>query len=516
MKKVIFYTLIFGNLFAQNPIIPGFFPDPSICRVGDNYYVANSSFSFFPGVPIHTSTDLINWKLEAYALTTESQLPLQKGGISSGIWAPTLRYNNGTFFMITTNQNISKNFIVYTKDIKSKWSEPIWLDIKGYDPSLTFEDSTCYLTYASGNGDNGIMQAEIDPFTGKFKTQPKLVWKRKGSFGLEGPHLYKINGWYYILVAEGGTGLMHSVSIARSKSAYGPWVDCPSNPILTNKNARWLRIQAVGHADMIQKPDGKWYMVHLAIRNYGGFEDQWSILGRETCILPMEWKEGWPVINKNGLSSLAVEGLQNLIKKDSLYKYFEKFNENSLGLEWNFIRRPQSTISVSGGYLQIQGRSAGLDSLTDLAFIGFRQRHTGMKWKATISYNPKTEKNEGGLTVFMSHNYHYDLFISIRNGRKSLIARRIINDIKWEEKVIELPQNDKITLEIEGNPWAYMFYIHDEKGNKTKIAHMQSDHISIKGAGGFTGMYLGFYATQPDAILKIDETEYQETQKWDW
>lgn len=247
-----------------NPVIPGFYPDPSVCAVGDDFYLVNSSFEYFPGVPVFHSKDLINWTQIGYCLTRKSQLFLDKCVPSGGIFAPTIRYNNGMFYMITTD--VSKgNFIVHTQDPAGEWSEPVWLKQRGIDPSLYFEGDKCYLT---SNPDNTIYVSEINPLTGEQLTESRAIWGGTGGRYPEAPHIYKKDGWYYLLISEGGTEYGHKVTIARSRNIDGPYTSNPANPILThmNVNAQQNPIQGTGHADLVQAKDGSWWMVFLAFR----------------------------------------------------------------------------------------------------------------------------------------------------------------------------------------------------------------------------------------------------------
>lgn len=291
------YCAIAGAQGYKNPILSGFHPDPSICRVGDDFYLVNSSFEFFPGVPIFHSRDLINWKQIGHCLTRNSQLPLEKAGISQGIYAPTIRYNDGTFYMITTNISDKGNFIVHTKDPAGEWSEPVWLEQKGIDPSLYFENGRCYLT---SNPDNMIYLYEIDLKTGKQLSESKALWAGTGGRYPESPHIYKKDNWYYLLISEGGTEYGHKVTIARSRNIDGPYDSNPANPILThaNLNAQTNPIQGTGHGDLVQAGDGSWWMVCLGFRPQSGLH---HMLGRETFLAPVRWdKDAWPVVNGNG------------------------------------------------------------------------------------------------------------------------------------------------------------------------------------------------------------------------
>lgn len=292
----LFLALTAVTLPAQtfrNPVIPGYHPDPSVCRVGNKFYLVNSSFCYFPGVPIYESEDLIHWKLTGNVLTRESQLSLKGANSWTGIYAPTLRYSNGTYYMVTTNVGNGGNFLVTATDPAGPWSDPVWIKEGAIDPSLFFEDGHCY--YCS-NPNDGIYLCEMDPKTGKALTDFKLIWKGTGGRYVEGPHIYKKDGYYYLLCSEGGTELAHSLTIARSRNIYGPYQSNPANPIMTNCRAagQSKQIQGTGHGDLVQAQDGSWWLVFLAYRNFGG---SYHHLGRETCLAPVEWRKGeWPVV----------------------------------------------------------------------------------------------------------------------------------------------------------------------------------------------------------------------------
>ena len=273
---LVFYISYAENSIGyNNPVIPGFHPDPSVCKVGDDFYLVTSSFEYFPGVPVFHSKDLVNWEQIGHCLTRESQLNLNKSRASGGIYAPTIRYNKGLFYMITTN--VSKgNFIVYTKDPAGEWSDPVWLKQTGIDPSLYFEGDKCYLT---SNPGNTIYLSEINPLTGEQLTGSRAIWSGTGGRYPEAPHIYKKDGWYYLMISEGGTEYAHKVTIARSRNIDGPYESNPSNPILThmNVNAQNNPIQGTGHADLVQANDSSWWMVCLAFRPQSGLH---HLLGR--------------------------------------------------------------------------------------------------------------------------------------------------------------------------------------------------------------------------------------------
>jgi len=237
----------------KNPVITGFYPDPSVCRAGDTYFLVFSSFQYFPGVPLFESRDLVNWKQIGHCLTRESQVQLKGINSSGGIFAPTIRYHDGRFYMTTTNNTTNQNFYVWTDNIYGEWSEPINVDKDGIDPSLFFEDGKAYFM-SNGKDDkgiSGIVQCEIDIGTGRKVTSGRSVWQGAGGRYLEGPHMYKINGKYLLLTAEGGTEHLHMIVCARGDSLFGPFESNPENPVLTNRNLGGYEIQGVGHAGFI-------------------------------------------------------------------------------------------------------------------------------------------------------------------------------------------------------------------------------------------------------------------------
>ena len=288
----------------KNPIIRGFNPDPSICRVGDDYYLVTSSFEYFPGVPIYHSRDLTNWRQIGHCLTRKSQLFLEKAPSSGGIYAPTIRYHDGRFYMVTTNVGRQEggrvveggNFYVSAKDPAGEWSDPIWVKQRGIDPSLFFENDKAYFT---SNGTawapvRGEYQCEIDIKTGAQLTETVFLWAGTGGAYVEAPHLFQRGEYYYLIAAEGGTERCHMVTIARSSKPYGPFEASPHNPILTHRSLQ-TEIQSTGHADFVEDPNGNWWAVFLGVRFPGGF---WANLGRETFLAPVTWTtDGWPIVN---------------------------------------------------------------------------------------------------------------------------------------------------------------------------------------------------------------------------
>lgn len=321
----------------QNPVIPGFYPDPSVCRVGDDYYLVNSSFAYFPGVPIWHSKDLVHWRHIGYCLTCEIQLQLDNSAISGGIYAPTLRYHDRRFFMVTTNIDKGGHFYVWTNDPAGEWSDPIYVDQPGIDPSLFFDDDgKVYFTSAGALHSHGIYQCEIDIETGEKLSETRLIWTGTGGAFPEGPHLYKINGYYYLMCAEGGTEYGHMETIARSNTPYGPFESCPFNPILSHRSLD-CSIHATGHADLVEAQDRRWWAVCLEIRPIR-FPYRHH-LGRETFLAPVSWTEdGWPVIGNKGTIDLEMEAETLPLAVWDAEPEIDHFEQTTLGIKCNFIR----------------------------------------------------------------------------------------------------------------------------------------------------------------------------------
>lgn len=287
---------------STQPILPGFFPDPTICRVGEDYYLANSSFEYFPGAPIFHSRDLVTWQQIGNILTRRSQFRTGASGPSTGIYGSTLRYHGGRFWFITTNVSDFRagQVIVHTADPAGEWSEPVFVPAAvGIDPDLCWDHGQAYLTWHAldfTSGGQGIRQAPIDLRTGELLEPDYPVWQGSGMPAAEGPHLYRIGEYWYILLAEGGTERGHCVTVARGPSPRGPFEPCPANPVFTHRSSTHA-VQNVGHADLVQAPDGTWAAVYLGARPRGSTPG-FHVLGRETFLAGVAWVDGWPVFDE--------------------------------------------------------------------------------------------------------------------------------------------------------------------------------------------------------------------------
>lgn len=484
-----------------NPVISGFHPDPSICIVGKDFYLVTSSFEYFPGIPIFHSTDLVNWKQMGHVLTRESQLPLSRQNSfipSQGIFAPTIRFHDGRFYVITTNITIRKSFYVWAENPHGPWSEPIYIEgLRGYDPSLLFDDGKVYLTAASfpGVGSEGIIQAEIDIKSGRLINETRLIWEGTGGCSPEGPHLYKINDWYYLMIAEGGTEYGHMVTIARSKSPYGPFESNPNNPILSNRSSN-KPIQATGHAELIQAEDGSWWSVFLGIRPVKS--TKLHHLGRETNLAPVIWsKEGWPIIGNNGTAE--VENESPLLLKGMTTNSFERedFNSETLSPVWNFYRNPSKdswSLTKAPGFLTLYGQACTLNSADSPAFVGRRQQHFNCEVTTLLEFTPMSDGEEAGLTVFMNENYHYLIAKTCKLGKPYLIFRQVVGSLKTVEVEMEY-ETSSVILGIKATDTSFTFTYSTPNSEPKIIGSGEASFLSTQVAGGFTGLYFAMYAT---------------------
>ena len=524
MKKLFFlafHSLTISIALAQgftNPVISGFHPDPSVCRVGEDYYLVNSSNSYFPGIPIFHSKDLIHWEQIGHCLTRESQIPLGMANLSAGIWAPTIRYNKGTFYVISTNMDAGGHFIVTSKNPAGPWSEPIWIEKNGIDPSLFFdEDGKCYFTR---NGDDdegrkGIILYEINPSNGKKLSKTSLIHKGVFDPHVEGPHIYKTGDFYYLLMAEGGTHIGHMMTIARSKTLKGPYQNCPDNPILTHREKLFEHIQGVGHGDFVQDHKGSWWVVFLGFRNHWGFPAKHN-LGRETFLAPVTWKNNWPVINGGNpiKEQMDIPTLPQVILEKKPIR--DEFSEQKLNFTWNFIRDPsieEWSLTDKKGWLTLKGTQVTLDSILSPAFIGRRQQHHWSRFSTMIDFAPISDNEESGLTIYASEKYHFDFFIRLVNDKRSLMIRRVVDDINYIAKTIMLEEGP-VKIEIHSNPWAYEYFYSQGDKQVEKIFQTQSKLLTTEVAGGFVGNYYGLYATGNGKTSKthafFDWVEYGE------
>jgi len=502
MKRHLFFGLLIAAFMQsaqaqtyRNPVIAGYHPDPSVCRADSDFYLVNSSFQYFPGVPIYHSKDLVNWELVGNVLDRESQLPLKGASSWLGIYAPTIRYHEGTFYMITTNVGNGGNFLVTTKDPRGAWSEPKWLKQQGIDPSLFWENGKCYMV---SNPDDGIWLCEIDTESGEQLSESRLIWRGTGGRYPEGPHLYKKDGYYYLLISEGGTELAHKLTIARSRHIEGPYESNPANPILTNCNQKGQgkQIQGTGHGDFVQAPDGSWWLVLLAYRNFGG---SYHHLGRETYLAPVEWPEGeWPVVNGGEpIDTLMTAHLLSAFvpEKKAVHTTFDK----PLGHEWVYLQNPiVGNYETKNGTLMMKSHGT-LDENNQPTFVGRRQECHNIIVETEVN----VRQGRGGLTVYQINDGHIDCFME--GGEVKLKCR--LKSLSADCGSVKIG-SDKVRLRIESDGLMYRFFCSAQGKAFQPVGEVNCSLMSTEVAGGFTGVTIGMFVENGTAdFSSFDYTE---------
>jgi len=411
--------------YIKNPILPGFNPDPSIIRVGDDYYIATSTFEWFPGVQIHHSRDLVNWELVARPLNRVSQLDMRGIPDSCGIWAPCLSYHNGTFYLIyTVVKGFSgifqdtHNYLVSAEDILGEWSEPVYLNSTGFDPSLFHDDDgkkwLLNMTWDFRKGRNpfgGIILQEYSPEEKRLVGPVTNIFKGTPLCDTEGPHLYKINGYYYLITAEGGTGTNHSVTMARSKSITGPYEVHPENPILTARVDPTLELQKSGHADIVETQNGEWYMVHLCGRPIPSRGR--CTLGRETCIQKMIWcQDGWLRLEAGGNKPKVEVPAPKLPRQSVKNRNIrDEFNSDVLDINFQSLRVPLGedvfSLKERPGFLRLKGKESLISKFTQ-SFVARRQQAFCYTATTCIEFEPQSFKQMAGLICwYNTQNFLY-------------------------------------------------------------------------------------------------------------
>lgn len=481
----------------KNPVIPGYYPDPSVCRVGDDFYLVNSTFQFFPGVPVWHSKDLVNWEQIGNVLDRESQVDLSAGGASSGIFAPTIRYHDGLYYMITTNINMMfnrkpGNFIVTATDPAGPWSEPVFVEgAMGIDPSLFWEGDKCYLTWSM----NGISMAEVDTKTGKLLSDTRTIWMGEGGSSPEGPHLYKKDGYYYLMIAEGGTEMGHRVTIARSRNIWGPYEGNPANPILTQQSRLAVSslLQGTGHADLVQAADGSWWMVFLGFRTSAG--KQLHTLGRETNLAPVIWPDGgWPVVNGDGRVDINMKAQTLPLKPFEAKPVRTDFGQlGKLGFEWIYINNPKTeNYAVGKGGLELKASSVSIDDpRVTPTFVARRQQDINCTVTTEVSLRNGKSGDQAGLTVYMDPKGHYDLYVTAGHRVE---LRYKLGEMSHVEKSVSVG-GSAVQLRCEASATLYKFSYSTDGGKTFRdLGQMDTRFLATETLGGFTGVLFGLYA----------------------
>ena len=473
---------------SSTPILPGFHPDPTICRVGDEYFLATSTFEYFPGVPIHCSTDLIHWEQIGNVLDRPSQLVVTRGiaGASRGIYAPTLRHHDGLFWLVTTNlDEIQRgHLIVHAADPGGPWSDPVYTEgVIGIDPDLAWDDDgTCFLTWKDPVA-GGIAQVRVDPFTGRLLGERRILTTGTGLAHPEGPHLIRRGDWWYLVTAEGGTHTGHVVSVARGRSIEGPFEPHPE-PILTHRSTT-DPVQATGHADLVERADGSWAMVHLGIRQRGSFP-RWHVNGRETFLAGVDWVDDWPVVREDRFEIAAPRT-----------SFEDDFTGAQLHPRWIAPGiDPRTFARVAGGALELApGRSP--EAAEAVHLIGVRA--TDPQWQASVAAR-------GDLALIVRIDDAH--WIGVERRGATLTARAVVGPLRQELGSTTLDAQARLAVRAVQPETAYgqpsgpdrleVGYVTDAFH---AIGSLDGRYVSTEVAGGFTGRIIGLEALGSDPAV---------------
>lgn len=491
-----------GGGTIGNPVIAGCHPDPSVCRADGAYYLACSSFEYFPGVPIFRSRDLVHWEQIGNAL---DRFPLPETTPSSGgVYAPTLRYHDDRFWLITSDVSGGGTVLFTATDPAGSWSGPVRLpEVTGIDPDLAWDDEgRCWCTYA------GVEQVQIDPLAGRTLSEPRRIWSgTPGAQWPEAPHLYSIGGYWYLLIAEGGTERGHCVSVARGPAPDGPFEPCPANPILSHRSTS-RPIQNTGHGDLIKAPDGSWWLVLLGVRLRGGTPG-WHVMGRETYLAPVTWAGGWPVVAEVATVMAAPPWPAYPIAEPPVR---DDFDEPRLHPRWISLRsRPADSFSVTdpAGWLTLNARGRSLDEPAAM-LVGRRQQHLSCRVRALAD----PAAGHGGLVVRLDERHHYE--VEVGGGAARALAR--IGPVRQVLADRTVPPGP-LVLRIEvratepglgaptQGPDTVLLGVEDPGGTVTVLAELDGRYLSTEVAGGFTGRVVGMYAAA--GTIRFDWFDYE-------
>jgi len=502
----------------RNPVIRGFHPDPSVCRVGDDYYLVTSSFEYFPGLPVFHSTDLVSWTNIGHCLTRPEQVDLSGVPTSGGIWAPTLRHHDGVFYVITTVMHeasfaneldedgwfsgdhlAGRHLVLTATDPAGPWSDPVWVSGGGLDPSLLFDDGEVLMTHAEAGT---ILQSTVDLKTGERTSPTRVLWTGTKEITSEGPHLYRVGGTYYLLVAEGGTSYGHSIAVARSSSPWGPWESHPANPVLSHRTRDGHPVQATGHGDLVQDGEGRWWMVFLGIRARG--YPAFHTLGRETFLAPVRWEDGWPWVD--GPVELQVEDGPESQERGPL-QWRDDFSSDVLPGRWNTVRGPDPGVLATDGRLVLRPTAAGA-SRGRRAFVGTRQTEPRCRAEVELVLHPAADGDVAGLAVRMDDRHTYDVAVESAGAGLAVRLRRRVGSLSCVGPAVGVPAGP-VRLRVVAEPFLYRFYLVQPGADAVLLGSGEALYLSSEVAGGFTGVYLGVFA-EGEGEAEVAEFEMAE------
>jgi alpha-N-arabinofuranosidase len=506
----------------RNPILQGFYPDPSITRLGDDYYLVTSTFAWFPGIPIFHSRDLVNWTQIGNAIHRPEQLDFTKLGLSRGVFAPAIEHRHGVFYILNTCVDCGGNFVITARDPKGPWSDPVWLpEIEGgIDPSLFFDEDGSAWILNNGppvgtpryDGHRAIWIQRFDAaaqkmvgprkvlIDGGIDPSTKPIW-------IEGPHIFRKDGFYYLTAAEGGTAEGHSQVILRSRTVDGPYEVGPRNPILTQRDLprdRANPITSAGHADLVETAAGEWWASFLAVRPYQG---DFYNTGRETFLLPVTWRDGWPQITAPGQAIPAVHKRPKLpaqaaaaVPTNGAFRVREEFDEEALPPSWMTMRNPRTRwYSLEGGKLRLEARPVGLGDFGNPSLLARRQQHMDAVATTRVTFAPRQAGDEAGLVALQNNEYWFFLAVGVQDGRRVLTLKRRAGAADPAEGVAvasaRLPAAGVVDLRISARGGRYDFSYAARDGQwHTLRAGEDGTILSTKTAGGFVGAVFGLHA----------------------
>lgn len=500
----------------RNPILSGYYPDPSVVRVGDDYYLALSSFAHFPGIPVFHSKDLVNWTQIANAIDRPEQLDFSGRRVSEAVFAPDISFHDGMFYIANTCVECKGNFVITARDPRGPWSNPIWLPFEGIDPSIYWEGDRAYIVNnrapdepARYEGHRAIWIQEYDWRAGRMigeATQlinggidlsKKPVW-------IEGPHMLRKDGWYYLIAAEGGTSVHHSQVVFRSRNLRGPFEPWSGNPILTQRDLPDDRpdpVSSAGHAKLVQTQNGDWWATFLAVRPYG---DDYYNIGRETFLHRVTWRDGWPTILPHGQRVPFAAARPNLPRQPAPklptsgdFGYVDEFDGTTLGMQWVGIRTPTSPVyRLDGGDLLIDG-AAPLGELNGVpGFVGRRQQHHIATVATTVRFTPQRDGDRAGLAAIQNDDNYLFFGLTRIDGQRSVA---LYTRAKGAERVIAsapLAGTAPITLTIRADRGTMAFDYAAGGATRTLQPDLDVRFLTTKVAGGFVGTIIGPYAWQ--------------------
>lgn len=486
----------------KNPVLSGMYPDPSVCYVDGHYYLVNSTFEYMPGVPVFESTDLVNWTQIGNCIVNGEAIGMDDCPCSGGIFAPTLRWHNDQFYMITTcfGKNGLKNFYITAKEAKGPWSEPKFVEIDGIDPSFYWENGKTYIQYT----DYGIIrQVEIDEETQKIIDGPCVLTTGCGGRFAEGPHMWKRNGYYYLLLAEGGTTEGHMVTLMRGESVWGPFEPSPYLPVISNKDYAFEPLQCVGHADWITDAKGNDYLMTLGCR----YVNDKTVLGRETMLTSAYWTEdGWL---RAELDYMPVEAENTFAGEQKAKKSFH-MDMAQKELPLNVIsprKRHDEKVLFVNEKMSVTGNQHTLNEEADQVLLGIRQSEYVFDFETEVTFEAKDETQEAGIVVYADCAHHFSLFVTKREDKNCLIFRKKVDEIEIETLVCEMASTSTVKLFVSGDEKQYSFAYQTKEGQKIEAGWTYIKHLANCCTGSQnTGSVIGVYVV---GECTADFTEYK-------